>query len=811
MNKVNALINDLKYGIRMLVKNPGFTTIAIIILTLAIGANSAVYSIFHALKSIPYRFEDPEQLVFLWRQTERYKRATVSAPDFLDWRDRAQSFSDMGIYWSDGGLISGEGEPEEVGILYASANLMPMMGVKAQLGRFHTAQEDSVGADRVAVISNDLWQRRYGNDAGVLGRVITFNDVPHTIIGVLPEDISFEVFWSGVDLMSPMVVEPSNLRRDYNRYSAIGRLKPGVTLDQAQAEMNTIAGQLAEAYPETNADTGVQLQSLIDVLIDNEVPLMEILLLSAVGLVLLIACVNLANLMLAKAMARTKEFAVRAAMGASRGRIVRQIFMESLLLALPGGVFGLLLAGWAVGIFIQSGYVPFLIMQEEVGLHLPLVVYTLLISFSAAFIFGLLPALTTTKIALFEELKETATSTSAGRSRNRLRHALIVGQLAIAMPLLVLCGMITKHLVSLTKLHLGYNTENIISMDVRLPEFRYPNHLQQKNVYLRAIEAINELPGIESAGGGYQLPVFHLWGSSAPVAIEGRFGENEGFQVKWIYRVVTSDFFQTLEVPLIRGRYFTPADHSEAQPVAVINQRLARQYWQNENPVGKRLTLDPKAAEIEWVTIVGVVGDTGRYFDGGPPPGLLYLPFEQKPVSNIKIIARAQGDPMDMIGSLRSAIHGVDPMLAVSNFHTVDDIVRYWLRDDRMAAGFFGGLALLALGLASIGLYAVISFSVIQRTHEIGIRVAMGALRKDIMQLVIKRCLRLCVIGIAIGTILSLPLGFVVKSSLYQVSSVDPAAYAGVTTLFLLVALLAGFLPARRAARIDPMTVLRYD
>lgn len=808
---MKTIWQDIRFGVRMLVKNPSFTMIAIITLTLAIGANSAVYSIFHVLKSIPYRFEDPKKLVFLWRQTERFERAHVSAPEFFDWRDQTRSFSDMGIYLLGRGFISGEGEPEEVRMLCASANLMPMMGIKAQLGRFHMAQEDAVGADRVVVISNELWQRRYGSDVGVLGRIVTFNDIPYTIIGVLPEEISFEQFWSGVGLMSPMIIEPENMRRDFNSYSAIGRLKPGVTLVQAQAEMNTIAEQLAKAYPQTNADTGIQLQSLMDVLIDDDVQLVEMLALLAVGLVLLIACVNLANLMLAKAMARTKEFAVRVTMGASRSRIVHQIFIESLLLALPGGMLGLLLADWGVGVFMQSSYTPFLIMQEEVGLSLPLVIYTLLISMLAAFIFGLLPALTTTKISLFEELKETATSTSAGRSRNRLRHALIVGQLAIAMPLLVICGMITKHLVGLKMVDLGYKTQGLISMDVRLPEYRYRNPQQGQEFYRRAIEAVNALPGIESAGGGYQLPVFHFWGSRAPVAIEGRFDENKDFQVKWIYRIVTSDFFQTLKVPLIRGRYFTPADHIKAQPVAIINQRLAQQYWPNENPVGKLLTLDPKAAQIKWVTIVGVVGDTGRHVFGGPPPGLLYLPFEQKSISNLKIVARAQGDPKDMIGALRSAIHGVDPMVAVSDFHTVDDIVRYWLRDDRMAAGFFGGLALLALGLASIGLYGVMSFSVIQRTHEIGIRVAMGASRKGIMQLVIKRCLRLCVIGIAIGILLSLPMGFIVKSSLYQVSSVDPTAYAVVITLFLLVAMLAGFFPARRAMSVDPMEALRYE
>lgn len=808
---MSAFYNDIKYGLRMLAKNVSFAAIAIVTLALAIGANSAVYSIFQVFKSIPDRLGDPERLVLLWGQTEQHERVHVSVPDFYDWREQAESFSDMGIYASNWGVISGAGEPEEVQALSASANLMPMMGILPELGRFHTAQEDAQGAEPVVVISHELWQTRYGGDAQALGQVVTFNDLAYTIIGVLPKEISFEQFWPGIGLIAPMVTEPEHLRRDYHGYSAIGRLKSGVTLEQAQAEMTTISGQLAKAYPETNANREVYVQSLMDVLVDDDVPLVQALMLTSVGLVLLIACLNLANLMLARTMARTREFAVRSAMGASRARLVRQILIESLLLSLPGGTLGLLLAARTVGIFMQSSYVPFLVMPEEVGLSLSLVLYTLLVSVLAAFVFGLLPALTSTRFSLFEDLKEGTTAASAGRAQNRLRHALIVGQLAIAMPLLIVCGMITKHLVGLKMIDLGFQTQGLISMDLRLPESGMEGPPQAQAFYRRAIEAVEALPGVDAAAGGYQLPVFHFWGARTPVAIEGRFHENKDFQVQWTHRVVTSKFFSAVGIPLIRGRYLMPADHGEARPVAVINQRLAKQYWPDEDPLGKLVTLDPTAEDVKWVTIVGVVGDTGRHVFGGPPPGLLYLPLAQQPTSDIKIIARAQGDPKDMIEPLRAVIHGVNPMVPVSGFQTVDDLVRYWLRDDRMSAGFFGGLAILALFLASIGLYGVMSFSVLQRTHEIGIRVALGAIRRDLLLSVMKRCLRLCVLGIAIGIVVSLPLGFALKSSLYQVDSIDPVTYAAVITLFLLVALVAGFLPAQRAMRIDPMEALRYE
>ncbi|MCP4712535.1 MAG: ABC transporter permease [Planctomycetes bacterium] len=808
---MHSIFQDIRFGLRMLVKNPGFTFIAILTLTLAIGANTAVFSMFHALKMIPFRFEDPESLVYLWRQTEEYERASVSAPDFYDWRDQSRSFGQTAMYRFERGYVTGDGEPEEVRILCGSANLMSMVGIEPQLGRFPSADEESPVADKVVVLSNNIWQRRYGSDPEVLGRVLMFNNTPYTIIGVQPEEVSFEQFWSGVELFIPLVIEPSDLVRNNYAYTTIARLEPDVTMDQVQVEMDTIADQLARAYPETNEKSGIVVQSLIDSLIDDDVPLMEKLLLTSVGLVLLIACVNLANLLLAKATARTREFAVRAALGAGRGRIVRQLFIESLLLALPGGILGLLVADWGIGYFVKTRYVPFLILENEIGLSLPVIVYTLIISVMAAFIFGLLPALTTSKLSLFEDLKEGAAATSAGRGRNRLRHSLIVGQLAIAMPLLVVCGMITKHLVALRMLDLGYNTQGLIKMDVQLPDFRYQNIEQGKSFYRRAIAAIDVLPGVESAGGGMLLPVYQSTGWGAPVALEGYLDEQERTQSRTACQSVTPGFFPTLEAPLISGRFFNSNDHAEAQPVAMVNQRLAQRFWPGEDPVGKRVTMDPKADKLEWVTIVGVVGNTGCSFMGGPPPGVLYAPFEQIPTPSLKIIARTQGDPMDMIGSIRSAIHSVDPMVPVSNFQTVDDVVRYWLRDDQMAAGFFGGLALLALGLASIGLYGVMSYSVIQRTHEIGIRVAMGAIRKDILVLVISRCLRLCLLGIGIGILISLPLGFVLKAELYQVSNVDPVAYASVTGLFLVVALLAGFFPARRATRVDPMTALRYE
>jgi len=662
----------------------------------------------------------------------------------------------------------------------------------------------------VVVLSNNVWQRRYGKDPEVLGRAIIVNDVPYTVIGVLPPEIDFEMLWRDMGLMAPAAIDPTDLKRDARRFTAVGRLKDDVTLEQAQAEMTTINANLAQAYPETNAETDMWLESFEEFFMSPEDRWAMRGLLAAVGLVLVIACVNLANLLLAKTTSRSREFAVRAALGAGRGRIIRQLFIESLLLALGGGIFGLLLALWAVDLMIINlEYIPY--QRDEVGLNPAVLTYTLLISMAAALFFGLFPALTSSKVSLHEELKEGQLSASAGRSRNRLRNGLVMGQLAVAIPLLVCCSMITKHLIGLKNIDFGYNSDNVITMQVDLPTYRYNLDEQWTNFYRQTLSRVNEIPGVENVAATLSVPVFTSSFIFGAVTIEGRSYENNPEEQIRGYQLVTANFFETLEAPLISGRFFTEMDHAESQPVAVINQRMAQQQWPNEDPLGKRFTFDPEATPTEWVTIVGVVADIGKSTYGGPPRAALYIPHQQKPQPSMVLIARTTGDPMDMIQPIRSTIHSFDSTIPIYNFQTIEDMAHRWLRDDRMAAWFFGGLALLALSLACIGLYGIMSYSVAQRTNEIGIRVAFGAVRKDILNLVLKRCLKLAGMGILIGLVLSIPVSVLLASFLYRVSRIDPISFGAVIILFLAVSMLAGYFPARRATRINPLTALRYE
>jgi putative ABC transport system permease protein len=797
----------------MLLKNPGFTAIALITLALGIGVNTGLFSVLNGFMNMANRLDEPDRLVSIYRTTDRYNAGPICPVDWLEFRAQTESFADIGLYRSTSPTLTGQGEPEQVRGVRATANLLPLLGLDAQLGRLHTEAEDSPASERVVLLTDRLWERKFACDPDALGRTIVLDDKPHTIIGVLPPEFRLEgMYWYRVDVLTPAFIDAVRQKGFENKLWAIGRLKQGTTLERAQGEMSTIAARLADAFPETNAEVGVQLEMLMDRLLSPEDHLLFAVLLAAVGLVLLIACVNLANLLVAKATARGRELAVRAALGAGRARIIRQLMTESLLLAALGGVLGVFVGIWAVDVFMASQeYMP--LLQTEVGLSWPMLLYALVISGLAAVAFGLTPALTATRISVSEALKEGQAAASAGRARNRLRNTLIVGQLAISLPLLICCGLTVRHVLAVRNIDLGYDTERLLTAQVELPDYRYMTDAQQAAFYREALDAIEAMPGIESAGATLTLPVYSRSVLGAYVTIEGHDAPVSRSADEDVhgYLPVTPGLFRTLDIPLIRGRFLTDRDHADGQPVAVINERMARRYWPDEDPIGKQVTLDKDLSQATWITIVGVVADTGRSFYGGPPAPTLYVPHQQRPSPRMCIMARTAGDPIRAVPALRSAIHDINASVPIQDFRTLQDVIKYWTRDDFLAAGFLGGLAILALSLASIGLYGVMSYSVQQRTHEIGVRVALGAGRREIMRMILKRCLRLAAIGIGVGLVLSIPVGLAIESQLYGINGIDPTAYVGVSVVLLSVAALAGYLPARRATKIDPMVALRCE
>ncbi|UCD76207.1 MAG: ABC transporter permease [Phycisphaerales bacterium] len=807
---MHSIIQDIRFAFRMLAKTPGFTVIAVVTLALGIGVNTGMFTTINAMQRMTLRVTDVDEVVFIRTTTEREDDWPLSVKAYMNWRGQTGSFVDMGLSGLNTFILSGDVEPERITSATATPNLLPMLGFETQIGRLPQIGEDVPGAGRVVVLTDQLWQRKYSRSEGVLGNTLILNDLPHTIIGVLTREFELDYFWFSADVLTPILIDPAGVEDDDRHFRAIARLNPDVTIEQAQTELAVLAAQMSAANPDPEDDFGVVLRPVSEHIFSRKDQLASYALLAAVGLVLLIACANLANLLLARATSRAKEFAVRVALGAGRLRIIRQLLIESLLLALLGGALGLLFGVWAIDLFMaRVEGVPML--PDELGLHPEVLAYTFIMSCAAALFFGLAPAVLASRVSLNETLKEGAMTASTGRSKNRLRNGLVAAQLAIALPLLICCGLVIRHVEAVKNIDFGFNTDHLISAEVDVPTYRYRDDKQRANFYEEMLRNIEALPGVESAGAALSLPVLGGGTAYARVKVEGYDVEEATEQDVRGYQVVTSDFFRTLEVPLISGRFFSDQDRSDTQPVAIVNQRMARRYWRDEDPIGRRVTLDSETSPVEWITIVGVVADSGRAFYGGPPAPTLYLPHQQRPLPSMVVAARTAGDPVDAIPALRNAIRSLDPSVPVHDFETVDDIVHRWLRDDRMSLMFFTTLAVLALALASLGLYGVMSYAVVQRTHEIGVRMALGAERNDIMRMVIGRSLRLAVIGILIGVALAMPVGLGIQSFLYGVGGTDPVTFLGVGVVLLAVALAAGYVPARRATKVDPMVALRYE
>jgi len=798
------LWQDVRYGLRMLTRNPGFTLVAVLALALGVGANTAIFSVVNAVLLRPLPYPDPDQLALVFARTPREPREFVSYPDFEDWRAQSRSFEKLSAYVPQSVNLTGRDEPARLLGGFASADFLPMLGVTAAQGRLFLPGEDQPGAERVAVVTHALWQNRLGADPRLIGSALTLNGQPFTVVGILPE--GFQFTWGDAEVYLPLPHYPNfSLERQRTSAAAIGRLKPGVTLGQAQAEMETIAGRLAAQYPETNADRGVTLVRLHDYMVERLRPSLLVLL-GAVGFVLLISCANVANLQLARATARGSELAVRAALGASRARLMRQLLTESLLLALAGGGAGLLLGAW--GVDVLAKYSPVLLPEgTRVSLDQTVLVFTLLVASLTGLISGLAPALRFSRPDLQEALKEGGRGAGEAGRRSRLRGSLVVVQVALALVLLIGSSLFIQSFALLTRVDPGFKPTNLLTLEYRVPQNKYPEGRQQWEFHRQVVERIRSLPGVEAASAVMAIPHGGNFGSTTFVPLD-RPEPPRGAEPRAQTNRADMYYFGAMGIPLLKGRVFGEQDGPETPRVAVINQTLAERFWPQADPVGKSLRFPEGGGAA---TIIGVVGDVKHDSLDRPSGAQIYLAYAQNPFIFASLVVRTASDPMSLAPAVRGAIWSVDKDQPVWKVRTMEFLLDRGVGSRRYLTYLLAGFSVLALVLAAVGIYGVLAYAVTQRRHEIGVRVALGARPGDIYRMVLGQGMALAVVGIGTGLAAALALTRLLSGMLYGVSASDPLSFAGIAILLAAVALLACYVPARRATKVDPMVALRQE
>jgi putative ABC transport system permease protein len=818
---MNGLLQDLRYGLRMWIKNPVFTAVAIFTLALGIGANSAIFSVINAIlfRELPY--EKPEQLVLLWGNNPRAQLATREVPNsagnFISWREQSQVFSGLAAFRAWPFIVTGGNNPERIWGARVSGNLFQLLGIKPILGRDFLPEEDAAGGAPVVMISHSLWQRRFGSDPGVIGKDMQVDGKSYMITGVTPPGFGFPEatgmpallrFPEHTDLWMPLALtDKEKVNRGTLNLAVIGRLKPSVTVQQAQAEMSNIVSRLAQQY-ESNKDLHVSVSPLHEQMVRQSRATLYVLL-AAVGFVLLIACANVANLLLARAAARQREVALRVALGAKRSRLVRQLLTESLMLSLTGGVLGLLIgiAGYSVLVALSP---PGLLYTKDIGLDLRVVAFTVILSIVTGIIFGLVPALQASKTNLQGVLKESGRSSTGSRSRNRFRSLLVVSEVALALMLLIGAGLLINSFVRLQKANLGFNPQNMLTMEIMLP-FLPPSpyaedEQRMSGFFTSALERIATLPGVTAASATTSLP---LNGGVQSARFTARElpppppGQEPGAQ----YATITPDYFRAIEVPLLRGRVFNNQDTATSPPVIIINETCARSLWPNEDAVGKHLSIGFEQSVTR--EIVGVVGDTKQSdIDIAVKPAM-YLPHLQSPTPLMTLVVRTSSDPANLNAAVRNQIASVDKDVPVSNMITMEQVVSTSMAPRSFNMVLLSIFAVAALILAIVGIYGVLSYSVTQRTHELSLRMALGAQRNDVLKLVLSQGMKLIVIGVIIGLVGAFILMRLISSLLFGVNPSDPLTFGLIAGLLSVVALVACYFPARRATKVDPIMALR--
>ncbi|HEY3040833.1 MAG TPA: ABC transporter permease [Pyrinomonadaceae bacterium] len=802
---METLLRDIRYGVRSLLKRPGFTVIALIALALGIGANTAIFSLVNAVLLRPLPFAEPDRLVWMWGNIKNGgNRASVSPLDFLDYRKENTTFEEFaGSFSIPVHLnLTGSGEPARLTAAGVTGNYFQALGVKPALGRTFLPENEKPGSDEVAVLSYGLWQKRFGGDADIVKKKVVLDGRVCDVIGVMPQDFSFP---QNAELWVPINfdISPGMKQRKAHFLRPIGKLKPGVTIAQAQADTDAIARRLAEQYPDSNTGWNLRLVSLREQLVGNTRPTLFILF-GAVGFVLLIACANVANLLLVRAAGRQKEIALRTALGAGRFRIVRQMITESVLLALVGGTVGALLAMWGVDLLVtlSAGSIP---PTAHVNIDATVLGFTLVISLLTGVLFGLAPALRTMKLNLSESLKEGGRSGSQGPQHNRTRSVLVVLESAVAVVLLIGAGLLIRSLIRLQSVSPGFDAQSVLTMRVDLPRQKYATPDKTTSFFTQLESSVGSLPGVEAVGFVTELPLSGQ-PNDMPFTVEGRPALAINDSLDADFRRVNQQYFKALRIPLLRGRNFSEQEVQQSAKVVVISELLASQVFPNEEPLGKRLIM--MMSKEPW-EIIGVVGDVRhRALEAEPFPAM-YMPTYETGWTNLVI--RTQGDPTNLTAAVRKEVQGIDPDQPVADVKTMEQWLDEAVAAPRYRTGLIALFALVALVLASTGIYGVMSYSVTQRTHEIGVRMALGARQLDVLKLVVRQGMTLVVVGVVLGLLGAIALTRVMSTLLFDVTAKDPATFVAVATLLTLVAFIACYVPARRATKVDPLVALRYE
>ncbi len=813
-----TLLQDLKYGLRMLAKNPGFTAVAVITLALGIAATTTIFSGVSGmlLRRPPVRDSDSVMMVLSNNPAKAWERNPVSVPDFVAWREQNHAFEDMAASdWSDFSL-TGEGEPRRLTGMRVSASYFPVLGASAALGRTFLPAEDQPGHEHVVILSQGLWQRRFASDPNVIGKAVRLNGESYTVVGIMPARFK-PVFFFDPQLWTPLAFSPERLTpaaRDDRSLDVIARLKPGITVEMARAEMATIARHVEQSYPRTTQGWSATAMPLHKYIIEEaNVKSALLFLMGSVVFVLLIACANIANLQLARAAVRQKEFAIRAALGAGRFRLIRQLLVESLLIALSGGGLGLLLAGWGVELFRSAlnwqDYVRS--MALEITIDQTVLAFTLGASVLAAILFGLAPAIHGTVTDLNSTLKEGGRTASSGASRNRGRSVLVAGEIALALVLLIGAGLFLQEFVESLRARFGIDPNQVLTANISLSSARYNDPLKQAAFFENVIQHLEALPGVISAGATTILPP-HEQGQIVTFSIEGRpvLARPERPQTR--YFAISPHYLQTMRIPLMRGREFAPSDKMHATPVALVSQAFVQHVFPSEPPIGKHIRIDTGNSDRpDWSEIVGVVGNVKDWFGEPNDAPQVYEPYLQRPSSAMTSVVRTSFDPTALAPMLRRAVWDVDKDQPVTEVRTMKQVIADSGAGDRLMSILMGVFAALALALATVGIFGVIAYMVAQRTHEIGIRMAVGAQRRDVLRLVVGRGVVLSAFGAVIGLGLAAPLPRLLTAAFVGFNVRAAPVFLGALLLVSLVALLASYIPARRATKVDPMVALRYE